>query len=94
MMGTRLKVYVDRSLFKQRNILDRRDGIHLGMGLTVSLMIALANDLVIVHDHRTNQWVRGHLTASEFSQLKTATHVLFIHLHVGKSSSKERFDVG
>ena len=84
-VGARLQADVDSGLTKSRLVVlaDRRKSIDLGMSLTTTHMIALADDTPIVvslrhHNHRPHHRVRTGIAAAVLRQLNTAAHVFFV----------------
>ena len=81
MMRTRFQTHIERGGRQQMVIirLHRRKGIHLGVCLTATDMVTLADDAPISNDDRPHHRIRAGTIPSANGKLQATPHVLFIH---------------
>jgi hypothetical protein len=80
MMSTGFQAAIQGRIGQQGFILHRADGVYFGMGSSKLMMIAFPNDMVIMHNNATYQWIGPGHSQSFPGQLETAAHVYFIYL--------------
>ena len=78
----RFEVHIDRTLCEQCWIVDTVHGVHFGVGLAIFFVPAFTNDLAVVHDDTTHQWVWTHLSTTECGQLECAAHKKLVGMMV------------
>ena len=64
--------------------LDGAHSVHFRVRSTMPLVISLADDPAVMHDHRTHHGVGRYLACPQGGQLQAAMHVMFVAGHRGK----------
>ena len=80
-MGTRFQCNVEGTFAEKGGVLDRGDGVHLGVWFTVFAVIPFANDLVAVDYDRSYHGIGAGVTLALPGQLKRSLHVDRLYVH-------------
>ena len=81
-MGAWLQADVDGAAAKEMLVLDRGDGVHLGMRPATAAMIAFANDSSVADHHGSDHRIGRCSGLAATSQLQTSPHELYITTHI------------